>query len=87
MVHTASISNPWSLILNSSILSHNNISDTNNNDLYHNSSKINNKTEKLIKHANFYHTFSEYNVNILDVIPLYFKKDKFCEENGIENNK
>lgn len=45
------------------------------------------RREKLVKHANFYHKFSEYNVNILDVIPLYFKKEKFSQENGIDNNK
>lgn len=47
----------------------------------------NNKEQKLLKHANFYHNFSEYDVNVLDVIPLYFKKEKFAQENGIDNNK
>ncbi len=46
-----------------------------------------NREQKLMKHANFYHNFSEYDVSVLDIIPVYFIKDKFALETGIENNK
>lgn len=43
--------------------------------------------EKIIKHANFYHNFSEYNVNITDIIPLFFKKESYSIKNNLDNNK
>ena len=43
--------------------------------------------EKLKKHANFYHNFSEYNVNVVDIIPLFLKKENYAIKNNLDNNK
>jgi len=69
---------------NTNVNSYNNSAETFSNNLI---SDLGNRDQKLIKHANFYHNFSEYGVNVLDIIPLYFKKEQFALENGIENNR
>jgi hypothetical protein len=45
------------------------------------------ENEKLIKHANFYHNFSEYNVNVIDIIPLFLRKENYAMKNNLDNSK
>jgi hypothetical protein len=74
------------------VSNNNNNSELNNLESFNKNSNIPQQNlesgkEKLLKHANFYHNFSEYNTNVSDVIPLFFKKESYAQDNGLENQK